>query len=135
MTSLGGWAESAGSDELHQSLVFKIPAQSTAVQKRIQTEFSVSGSSTYSPSGQRVIRFPLTDAVSWIQPDSAFLKFTLRNDTASAIVLAAPVYGLFSTMRVYCSGQPVESLEEFGKTTAMVKQFVPARPMDELFML
>ena len=75
MTSLGGWAESAGSDNLPESLVFKIPAQSTAVAKREQTEFQVSGSSTYSPAGQRVMRFPLTDAVSWLQPDSCYLKF------------------------------------------------------------
>ena len=62
MISLGGWAETAGKDELPNSLTFKIPAQSTAVAARKQTEFFSTGASTYSPSGQRVIRFTLTDA-------------------------------------------------------------------------
>ena len=107
MTPLGGWAETAGNDELPNSLTFKIPAQSTAIAMKKQTEFFSTGASVYSPAGQKVIRFNLTDSVNWLQPDSCYLKFVCVNPGSADITMAAPAYAMISSLRVFASGTPV----------------------------
>ena len=128
MTSVSGWAEGA-KDQLPSSLVFKIPSQSTAVNRKVQTEWFPSGASQYAggSGGIRTMRFNISDPISWLAPESVYLKFTVQNDTAVDIVMAAGAHCFIERVRIFAAGVPIEEITNFSKLIEMVNRITPSR--------
>jgi len=79
------------------------------------------------------MRFNLSDAISWLQPDSVYLRFSVQNDTSSDIVLADAAHCFIERVRIFAAGVPIEEITNFAKLTSMVKKFVPVNPVEELY--
>ena len=78
---------SGGEDSLLDSLSFDLPPSSSYIQTKRYVSFFPSGSSTYSPSGVRVMRYHIVGE-GWLDPDSLRITGKLVNTGASVLQLA-----------------------------------------------
>ena len=79
------------------------------------------------------MRFNISDAISWLVPDSVYLKFMVQNDTAVDMVMAAGAHCFIERVRIFAAGVPIEEITSFSKMTEMVKKFVPVNPVEEVY--
>ena len=79
------------------------------------------------------MRFNISDAISWLVPESVYLKFTVHNDTSATIVMAAGAHCFIERVRIFAAGVPIEEITQFSKLIEMVKKFVPVNPVEEVY--
>jgi hypothetical protein len=103
----------SANDALISQLDYKLPASSSYIIDRDGVEFFPSGSSLYSPNGNRVIKFNLTDSNKWLDQTSVHLNGKITNLGATAKEFL-PAWCLFSRMIIRAGGKIVEDIRDVG---------------------
>ena len=107
-------------DYLIEGLSFKLSPGASYVTNRRSVSFFPSGSDTYSPStGVKVIKIKL-NGTDWLDPSTVKLMFTLSNtDASNQMTLLSGPWSFFRRMRIICSGQIVEDVDDWNRICEM----------------
>ena len=111
-------------DSLISQLSFQLPAVATYAKERRLVHVMPQGANTFSPNGNQVMTFNLTNnGEGWLDPSSLRLSFRIANTApAGADVAANDLLGLipasgchcfFSQMRILIGGTEVERIEPY----------------------
>ena len=98
-------------DNLIDSLSFKLrPGASYVTDRKSSTYFSQGNQ--FSPSGIKVIKMMLNSADGWLDPSTVKSFMNIENDSTDDITprVAGP-WGMFSRLRVLCSGAIIEDVD------------------------
>ena len=114
-------------DHLIDSLSFKLRPGASYVTDRRSVTYFPQGGNTYSSTGVKVIRLMLTGD-QWLDPSTVKVFFQLNNadGTNDLQPLVSGAHGFFRRMRVIIGGQVVEDIDQYNRTTEMLRQLLPA---------
>jgi hypothetical protein len=127
MPGLRGITEVA-SDVLVPGLKYWLPESSSYVLDRKYSTFYPQGSNVYAPTtGQRVIRFVVSDATQFLDLNSIRLAFTLKNTSATVPLLPTGHPGLcwFQRLKVMVGGSLCEDLQYYNRVASMMRLMKP----------
>lgn len=115
-------------DNLIDSLSFKLrPGASYVTDRRSCSYFSQGNQ--FSPAGVKVIKMQLNSADGWLDPSTVKLFMNIKNDSGAPITpRVAGAWGMFSRLRVLCSGAICEDIDLYGR---LHQQFDMMRPADK----
>ena len=126
---MGSHAQSV-EDNLIDSLSFKLrPGASYVTDRKASTIFSQGNQ--FSPAGVKVIKMMLSSADGWLDPSTVKLFMNIKNDSAADITprVAGP-WGMFSRLRVLCSGAIIEDIDLDGRLHEQFHMMKPSEKND-----
>lgn len=101
-------------DKLIQDLEYRLPQSANFITDRTSVQFNASGTSSYSPSLVRTMRFNLTDSHGWIDPSTVRLQFTVTNNDA-AVLNHHAAWCFIDRVRVSCGGVQIEDIPLYNR--------------------
>ena len=121
--ALSSWAETAN-QSVGSNLTYKIGSSSDSITAQTLREFFPTTDSTAGPNLSKIIRFSLASDHAFMLGQKSWLCFQLKNpSSAEVITLSGPVTNLFTTCKVYASGQLVEDGAYINRQAQMMRSF------------
>ena len=85
----------------------------------------------FSPAGVEVIKMMLNSAHDWLDPSTMKLFMNIKGDSAADLTpRVAGAWGMFSRLRVLCSGDIIEDIDLYGR---FHEQFHMMKPSEKRF--
>ena len=124
--ALSSWAETA-KQAVGDQLTYKIGSSSDSITAQTLREFFPTTASTAGPNLSKINRFSLASDHAFMIGQKSWLRFTLKNPSSSEVLnLSGPVINLFTTCKVYASGQLVEDGAYINRQVEMMRKFQSA---------
>ena len=126
MPGLRGITEVA-TDVLVPGLSYFLPQSSSYVTNRKYSTFYPQGSNIYAPTtGQRLIRFVVSDATQFLDLNSIRLAFTINNNGArDCLPTGHPGLCWFQRLKVFVGGTLVEDIQYYNRVASMMRLLKP----------
>ena len=110
------------SDALIDGLSFKLREGASYVQSRQSVTLFPAGSNSYSASGTRVCRIPITSDM-WLDPSTCYLQYKITNNTTTAdtgsahnrVEFLGGQHVVWSRLRVMLGGNQAEDLQMYNR--------------------
>lgn len=125
---------SSAQDDLLNSLNYKMPKTASYILKRdVDVKYHPTGSSVYSPSGNRHCKILLSDPTAWIDPSTVHLAFRITNKHASVSYNLYPAWTAIKRMTLRAGGKIIEDINNYGVLHQLVSKLTnEQRHADEL---
>lgn len=113
-----------GVDEsLLENLNFKLPTQASYVLESRKVLYGPQSGNVYSSSsGSKLIRFNLTSGGGWLDPESVYFNFEIKNTSANPLGLLSEPYAFFSRMRLMSKGKVIEDVQDYNRVHYTLSQ-------------
>jgi len=119
--------QGAADSHLIDSLSFKLRPGAQYIQDRANSSFYASGGNSYSAAGVRMIKFQITSSNGWMDPQTAQIRYVLKNTATTAAELLTPLvkHGAapFSRCRIQVGGALIEDISDIARLYSMFSQF------------
>lgn len=116
----------AAEDQLLPGLSYELPSTASYILDRKQATFHPQSGSTFSSTGNQVMRWVIADA-GWLDPSSVRLSWTVKNDdTANVLQPLAPPACCLSRLRILAAGSVAEDIMHYGRSFYMYHTCLPS---------
>ena len=116
---------SANEDFLLPNIKLGLQPQASYVKSRRNATVH-SSIATASPGGVSTIKWSLSSATEWLDPDSVVASFTVNNGEAKPLhPSTVGAHCLFERLQIRAGGQLIEDIDHFGRTTEIFERCVP----------
>ena len=115
-------------DNLIDSLSFKLKPGASYVTDRKSVSFFPQGGNDYQPNGVKVIKISL-NGDSWLDGSTCKLFFDVTNNSSGSDKIhpiVANGWGLFKRLRIFCGGQIIEDIDNYGRLHQMFHLMKPS---------
>jgi hypothetical protein len=117
-----------GMDTLSESLRFEAPETALYVRRRHHRQNPPLGGSSYGPPGSgrtSVLKFRVSGD-EFLDPSTLCVKFTVENkNTAQPLIFVAPMWCVFSRLRVLVNGFTAEEVQDAHRTASLIAACSP----------
>lgn len=115
----------SSNEELIDNLnLFQLPTQASYILEQRKALYAPQSGNVYtSGSGSKLIRFNLTSGGGWLDPESVFFNFDIRNaDSTLPLGLLSEPYAFFSRMRLMSKGKVVQDIQDYNRVHYTLSQ-------------